>query len=108
MPPRLSKEELEKAKSCSKNTSRRKKNSFPLSYAQVTSSASNILKIKEAFPALPNSKILDIHNTAFPMQNNKRKKVQPTTKGPSRKQAIVPVSSNLIENIMEDTNIHTF
>ena len=108
IPPYLSKEELEKAKSHSKNTSGRKKNSSTLSYAQATSSISNILKIKEAFPALPNSKILEIHNATFSKQNNKEKKVQPITKGLSRKQAIVPVFSNLTESIMEDTNTHTF
>jgi len=79
-----------------------------LSYAQATTTASNILKIKDAFPALPNKKILEIHDAAFPRQNNKRLKVQPTTKGPSRKQAIVPVSSNLIETIMGDANDHIF
>jgi len=106
--PCLLKEKLEKAKSHSKNASGRKKNFSPLSYAQATLSISNILKIKEAFPVLPNSKILEIYNTTFPKQNDKRKKVQPTTKGPFKKQAIVPVSSNLTESIMEDTNTHTF
>jgi len=53
------------------------KDPSPLSYAQATSSTSNILKIKEAFSALPNKKILEIHNAAFPKQNNKGRKVQP-------------------------------
>jgi len=35
------------------------------SFAQVAMSVENILHIKEAFPALPNSKILDIHNLVF-------------------------------------------
>ena len=45
--------------------------SFPMSYAQATNSGVNILKIKEAFPALPNKKILEIHNTAFSKPINK-------------------------------------
>ena len=49
IPPRLSKKELEKAKNCMKNASGRRKDSSPLTYAQATLSASNILKIKEAF-----------------------------------------------------------
>jgi len=47
-----------------KNASGRKKDSSPLTYAQATLSASNILKIKEAFPALPTRKILEIHEAA--------------------------------------------
>jgi len=31
----------------------------------------SILKIKEAFPALPNKKILEIHNVVFPKPDNK-------------------------------------
>lgn len=108
IPPCLSKKELEKEKNCIKNALGKKKDSSPLIYAQATLSASNILKIKEAFPALPNRKILEIHEATFPKQNNKRKKVQPTTKGLSRKQAIVPVFSNLTETIMEDANTHIF
>ena len=104
----LSKKELEKAKNCFKKFASKTKDPSSLSYIQTTSSASNILKIKEAFPALPNKKILEIHNTVFPKQNNKGRKVQPTTKGPSKKQAIVPVSFNLTESIMEDTNNHIF
>jgi len=42
-----------------------------MSYAQVTNSAANILKIKEAFLALSNKNILEIHDTAFPKPDNK-------------------------------------
>ena len=51
----------------------------------------NALKIKEAFPTLPNKKVLEMHNAAFAQPVNKTKKVQYTTKGPSRKQVIIPV-----------------
>jgi len=77
-------------------------------YTQAISSASNLLKIKDAFPALPNKKILEIHDAAFHQPNNKTKKIQYTTKGPSRKQAIVPVSSNLTKNIMGDASTYIF
>jgi len=68
----------------------------------------NALKIKEAFPTLPNKKVLEMHNAAFAQPINKTKKVQYTTKGPSRKQAIIPVPNNLAENIMGDASTHIF
>jgi len=66
------------------------------------------LKIKEAFPALPNKKVLKMHNAAFAQPVNKTKKVQFTTKGPSKKQAIIPVPNNLAENIMGDASTYIF
>jgi len=79
-----------------------------MSYAQVTNSTANILKIKEAFPALPNKKILEIHDMAFPKPDNKEQKVQHTTKGLSRKQAIVPTSDKIKDAIMGEANTHIF
>ena len=90
IPPRLSKKDWEKAKNLlQKNTSNTRKSSSPLSYAQAMSSPLNTLKIKEAFPVLPNKKILEIYDAIFSKLNNKGKKIQSTTKEPSRKQAIV-------------------
>ena len=108
IPPCPSKKDLEKTKAVQQIHAARDNKTLGLSYVQAMSSTVNILKIKEVFPALPNKKILEIHNVAFPKQNNKGKNVQPTTKGLSRKQAIVPVSSNLTKIIMSDTNIHIF
>jgi len=79
-----------------------------LSYAQATYQASNILKFKEVFPILSNKKILEIHNTAFSKPINKGKKIQLTTKGPSRKQTIISVSTKLTEVIMGEANSHIF
>lgn len=76
----------------------------PRSFAQVAKSAENVLRIREAFPALPIKKILEIHNAAFPIQT--KKKIQITTKGPSRKQALVPLNSDQIQIVMKDANIH--
>jgi len=59
------------------------------SFAQVTkSSIENILKIYEAFPALPSKKIIKMHNAVFEPQTQKHPKVSMTTKGPSRKHII--------------------
>jgi len=68
-------------------------------------SMENILHIKEAFPALPNSKILDIHNSVFLVIQRKRK-IQITTKGPSRKQAIIPILEKYIDLIMKEASIY--
>jgi len=79
-----------------------------MSYAQATNAAASILKIKEVFPALLNKKILEIHDTAFPKSDNKGHRIQHTTKGLSRKQAIIPTSDNIKDIIMEEANIHIF
>jgi len=97
---------LEKSKAYQCKISTEGKSS--LSYAQIASNITNTLKIKEAFPALPNKKALKIHNAAFRQHANKAKKVQFTTKGPSRKQAIIPVPNNLTENIIGDASTHIF
>jgi len=49
-----------------------------------------------------------MHNAAFRQHANKAKKVQFTTKGPFRKQAIIPVPNDLMENIMSDASTHIF
>jgi len=77
-------------------------------YAQVASYILNTLKIKEAFPDLPNKKVLEIYNVAFAQSVNKTRKIQYTTKGLFRKQAIIPVPLNLAKNIMGDTSTHIF
>jgi len=79
-----------------------------MSYAQATNAVASILKIKEAFPALLNKKILEIHDAAFPKPDNKGCRIQHTMKGPSRKQAIVPTSDNIKDTIMEEANTHIF
>jgi len=79
-----------------------------MSYAQATNAAASILKIKEVFPALLNKKILEIHDVAFPKPDNKGRRIQHTTKGPFRKQAIVPTSDNIKDIIMGEANTHIF
>jgi len=49
-----------------------------------------------------------MYKAAFSQQANRAKKVQVTTKGPSRKQAIIPVHNDLVENIMGDASTHVF
>jgi len=97
---------LEKSKAHQQKISTKGKS--PPSYAQIASNVINALKIKEAFPALPNKKVLEMHKVAFGQHANRAKKVQFTTKGPSRKQAIILVHNNLMESIMGDASTHVF
>jgi len=110
IPPCPFKEQMESSKKCQETCLIKGKSSLssPMSYAQATNSIASILKIKEAFPALPNKKILKIHNVTFPKPDNKRQKIQHTTKGPSRKQAIVPTSNKIKNIIMEEANTYIF
>jgi len=110
IPPRPSKEQMENSKKHQEARSTKGKSSpyLPIFYVQATNAVVNILKIKEAFPALPNKKILEIHDAAFPKPDNKGRKIQHTMKGPSRKQAIVPTSDNIKDTIMGDANAHIF
>ena len=79
IPPRPTKEQLEKSKNrqagrIAKDTNRTNPTK---SFAQVTALAANILKIKEAFPALPDKKIIEIHNAALNKPTIKGRKEDP-------------------------------
>ena len=110
IPPCPSKEQMEnlKKRQIARLTKGKNSSDSPMSYAQATNTAASILKIKEVFPALPNKKILEIHDTAFPKLDNKGYRIQHTTKGPSRKQTIVPTSDKIKDIIMEEANTHIF
>jgi len=66
----------------------------------------DIIMIKDAFPKLLAKKIIEIHD----MVNNKEKKIKPrinmTTKGPSRKKVIIPMSTINSEAIISQANMH--
>ena len=67
---------------------------------------SDVLKIKEAFPALNAKKINQVNNII--KGNSKLKpKIQMTTKGPSRKQVIISMSKNNIDAFMKNSSLHT-
>jgi len=71
------------------------------SYARAINSApTDILKLRETFPSLPASKILEMHK-AGQKNNNPTPRVQTTTKRPSRKNVLIPLEpthKNLIYN----------
>jgi len=78
------------------------------SYAQVSkpsANASEILKIKEMFPSLNAQKINQVNNIV-----NRKTKAKPrikmTTKGPSRKHVIIPMSSDNVSSFMKNSSLH--
>jgi len=78
------------------------------SYAQASKSlatTSDILKIKEAFPAL-NAKKIDQVNNIVKGNPKLKLRIQMTTKGPSRKQVIIPMSKDNIDAFMKNSSFH--
>ena len=75
-------------------------------YAQASkNSVNNIIKIKDAFPKLPAKKIIKIHN----MVNNKKKikpRINMITKSPFKEQVIILMSTNNLEAIIFQANMH--
>ena len=74
------------------------------SYAQATKLSANmfdILKIKEAFPFL-NAKKIDQVNNIINRQSKLRPHIKMTTKGPSRKQVIIPMSAENVSSFMKN------
>ena len=78
------------------------------SYAQAsktTPSTSDILRIKESFPSL-NAKKIDQINSIVNGSNKPKPHLQLTTKGPSRKQIIIPMGSSNISSFMKNSSLH--
>ena len=73
--------------------------------SKQSTSTSNVLKIKESFPALSANQINRVNNI---VKGNPKPKpcIQMTTKGPSRKQIIVPISNNNISSFMKNSSAH--
>ena len=75
-------------------------------YAQASkNNVNNIIKIKDAFPKLPAKKIIEIHN----MVNNKKKikpRINMITKSPFKEQVIILMSTNNLEAIIFQANMH--
>ena len=78
------------------------------SYAQaskMSSNTSDILKIKESFPAL-NAKKIDQINNIVHGQNKLKPRIKMTTKGPSRKHIIIPMSSDNTASFMKNSSLN--
>jgi len=87
---------------------KKKGSNLTKSYSQASKSPAttfDILKIKEAFPALNTKKINQVNNIV--KGNPKLKlKIQMTIKGPSRKQVIIPMSKDNINVFMKNSSFH--
>jgi len=98
------KEVLEKSKFHGKNAPGKNQKAVELGkplYTQVSSkNIGNILKIKENFSKLSNKKIKEISKTIFGKADKPRPKINMMTKGPSRKQIIVPMSMDNANKFM--------
>ena len=78
------------------------------SYAQASKtsiSTSEVLKIKEMFPSLNTHKIDQVNNIVNG-QNKPKPCIKMTTKGPSRKQVIIPISSKNVLSFMKNSSLH--
>ena len=80
----------------------------PKSYAQVSARQTNstniareILKIKKTFPQLQNKKIETVQKI-ISSQDKSKPKINMTTKGPFRKQVIVPMKSDDMNILIKD------
>jgi len=100
---------LEKSKFYEKKSNNSKENTNPKdrqSYTQAsTPNVNKILKLKKNFPNLSAKKIKSIHKTI----NNSGKiksRINMTTKKPSRRQIIVPMSNNNKLKFMTLSNVH--
>ena len=78
------------------------------SYAQASKVPVNmaeVLKIKKAFPALNAEKINQVNNIVKGISKAKPK-IQMTTKGPSRKQIIIPMSKENVDSFIKNSLLH--
>jgi len=66
---------------------------------------SEVIKIKEAFPSIDAEKINQINNIVKGKPKPKPC-IQMTTKGPSRKQVIIPMGNDNISNFMKNSSVH--
>ena len=78
------------------------------SYAQATKTSNNtseVLKIKETFPSL-NAQKVDQVNNIVNGQAKPKPHIKMMTKGPSRKQVIIPMSRENINSFMKSSSLH--
>ena len=78
----------------------------PNSNGNSSNIAMNTLKIKETFPNLSNTKINSIQKVINDTNVKAKLRLNITTKGPSHKQVIIPMSSNLGKRFTKDSSSH--
>ena len=99
--PRPSKETLAKSKFNKKINSNKK------SCTQASkSNVEDIIHIKDVFLKLPTKKVIEINDIVNNKTGQAKPKINMTTKDPSRKQIIIPMSENNSEIISNFANFH--
>ena len=73
--------------------------------SKMTTNTSDILKIKETFPAL-NAKKIDQVNDIVHRQSKPKLRIKMTTKDPSRKHIIIPMSSDNAAFFMKNSSLN--
>ena len=73
--------------------------------SKTTTPTSKVLKIKELFPTL-NAKKIDQVNNIVNGKNQQKPQLQSTTKGPSRKQIIIPMSPGNIASFIKNSSLY--
>ena len=95
-------------KTSDNNTNRSSNNQTTKSYTQASKTLTNtfdVLKIKETFPAL-NAKKIDQVNNIVHGQSKPKPHIKMTTKGPSRKHIIIPMSSDNISSFIKNSSLN--
>jgi len=58
------------------------------------------------FPNLPNKKIEEMQKVINSLKDKSKPKINMTTKGPSRKQVIVPINTDLTKKFIKDSSLY--
>ena len=68
--------------------------------------AREMLKIKEMFPNLSNKKTKEMQKVINSSNEKVKPKINMTTKGPSRKQVIIPMNNNIVKEFIKRSSKH--
>ena len=80
------------------------------SYAQASKSnlsrIEDIVQVKEAFPALSADEVGKVLKIKYNRGDNRKPKINMTTRGPSRKEVIIPMAKHIAELIVNSAHSH--
>ena len=106
--PAKTRKEINAKKPSVNNNNKSSNNQVGKSYAQASkflTSTSNVLKIKETFPALNAKKINQVNNIVHG-QSKSKPRIKMTTKGLSRKHIIILMSNDNISSFMKNSSLN--
>jgi len=109
IPSHPSKNILEKSKFFMKNlmSSLTRNPSKKSSYVQAfKGNVNEIIRINKTFPELPANKVSEICKILNNMNQNKKSKLNITIKGLTRKQVIIPISTNTTNKVAISSNLN--